>query len=153
KTHRFVALLGELFSAASAVTEFVSGIENVVRINLGEKTKRGRIDAYHGNALIEFEKSLRATEEHAKQQLRENRSGTRAREGTKRLRLVCIGYDGIFWKVFAPRLRAKASCDPEPDDVELEAIRTIVVSEATLGDFWIWLTGLLFRDSRTYPSA
>ncbi len=36
-------------------------MEKLIRINRVEGEKRGRADAYYGNVIIEFEKSLSAT--------------------------------------------------------------------------------------------
>src|ERR1044072_2331513 len=75
KTHRFSALIATLFPGTSVSTEFAAGIERFVRIDTASGEKRGRIDAYHGNAIIEFEKSLKATGSEAERQLREDTAG------------------------------------------------------------------------------
>ena len=41
KTHRFIALVAELFPGSSAVTRLAEGIERLVRIDTGEALKRG----------------------------------------------------------------------------------------------------------------
>jgi hypothetical protein len=57
KRHRFSALISELFPGSSAPTEFSAGVEKLVRVDtLGGETKRGFMDTYYGNAVIEFEK-------------------------------------------------------------------------------------------------
>src|SRR5215208_7820922 len=75
KTHRFSALVATLFPGTSASTEFAAGVEKMIRIDTSSGEKRGRIDAYHGNAIIEFEKSLKATGAEAERQLREYTAG------------------------------------------------------------------------------
>jgi hypothetical protein len=45
KTHRFSALISELFPGSSAPTEFAAGIEKLVRIDTQTGTKRGFVDA------------------------------------------------------------------------------------------------------------
>jgi hypothetical protein len=56
KTHRFSALISELFPGSTAPTEFAAGVEKLVRIDTaGGGSRRGFVDAYHGNAIIEFE--------------------------------------------------------------------------------------------------
>ena len=150
KTHRFSALIAEMFPGTSAATEFTAGVEKFVRIDTATGTKRGRIDAYHGNAVIEFERSLKATGDEAERQLREYTAGVWKKEG--RRQLVCVASDGIVWKTYRPRLTSEKATIT-PDDIELEPLRTLEVKEETLGDFWIWLTSLLFRPARTDPSA
>ncbi len=62
KTHRFAALIGELFPKSSASATFAKGVEKVIRIDTAAgKKKHGFIDSYYGNAVIEFENSLKAT--------------------------------------------------------------------------------------------
>jgi hypothetical protein len=39
-----------------------------------------------------------------------------------------------------------------PENVELQELRVLVLTEESLADFWLWLTSLLFRPSRTEPS-
>ena len=151
KTHRFSALIAEMFPGSSAATEFTAGVEKFVRIDTGSGIKRGRIDAYHGNAVIEFEKSLKATGDEAERQLREYTAGVWKKEG--RRQLICVASDGILWKTYRPRPVSEKKTTFTPKDIVLEPLRTIEVKEETLGDFWIWITSLLFRPSRTVPSA
>lgn len=155
KTHRFAALVSELFPGSNAIRELVAGIEKRVRIVSPAGSTRGRINSYYGNAVIEFENSLKATEEIALRQLREYTLGLWAAEKGKHRPLVCIASDGVVWKVFVPGLKAGQKGKPTSAAVELELLRTITVSDdsASLHDFWIWLTSLLFRASRTDPSA
>jgi hypothetical protein len=152
KTHRFSALISALFPGSSAPTEFAAGVEKLVRVDtLGGGTKRGFVDAYHGNAVIEFENSLKATEAHALDQLREYTSGLWNSEGRGRRQLVCVLSDGVTWKTYRPTTTTKGRLTPE--DVRLQELRVLILTEDTLADFWLWLTSLLFRPSRTEPTA
>ncbi|HKI24731.1 MAG TPA: N-6 DNA methylase [Candidatus Sulfotelmatobacter sp.] len=154
KTSRFNALIGELFPGTKAVTEYPRGVEKVIRIDqaAGEKEKRGRADAYYGNAIIEFEKSLSATLEEAKRQLCEYVAGTWQKEGKKSLRpLLAIASDGIRWISYRPVLPDGA--EPTPDTVVLDELRDFKVAEDTLGEFWLWLTSLLFRPQQVEATA
>lgn len=60
KRSRFAALIAELFPGTIAVTEYSRGVEKLIRISRPSGEKRGHADAYYGNAIIEFEKSLSA---------------------------------------------------------------------------------------------
>lgn len=101
--------------------------------------------------MIEFERSLKATGDEAERQLREYTAGVWKKEG--RRQLICVASDGILWKTYRPRPLPEKKTTYTPKDVVLEPLRTIEVREETLGDFWIWLTSLLFRPARTDPSA
>jgi SAM-dependent methyltransferase len=149
KTHRFAALIGELFPATPVTMAFAASIEKLVRIDTSRGPKRGRIDSYYGNAVIEFENSLRATGAEAERQLREYVAGVWSKEGTSRP-LIALASDGIAWKTYLPRL--VPGRQPKPEHVELEELRTLVVSEPTLADFWLWLTSLLFRPQSIPPT-
>jgi len=127
------------------MTEFSQGVEKVVRVDTAEGEKRRRIDAYYGNAVIEFENSLKVTGKEAERQLREYTSGLRAKEGTNRRHIVAIASDGILWKVYRTRLREDFSGKPKPADIILELTQEFSLSEKNLDFFWMWLTTLLFR--------
>lgn len=151
KTHRFIALLDTLFRDASLVSAFTRGVEHAIRIDTSAGTKRGRVDAYYGHAVIEFENSLRATGDHAKDQLREYVSGIWKKEGMRPL--LAIASDGIAWRTYRPYLTRTSKGGPSADDVKLECLREIALSEKTFADFWIWLTSILYRPQQLTPTV
>ncbi len=153
KTHHFVGLVSQLFPGTTAPIEVASGIEKLVRIETNAGIKRGRIDLYHGNAVIEFENSLKATGDEAERQLAEYTAGLWSKEGKNPRPLLCVASDGIVWKTYRPRLKPGVSGRPKPSDVVLEHLRKIILTRDTVSDFWIWLTSLLFRQQRTDPSV
>lgn len=153
KTHRFSAVIGELFPGTSASTDFAAGVEKIIRIDTTAGKKTGRIDSYYGNAVIEFENSLKATAKEAERQLRAYVSGVWAKEGTPTRPLIAIASDGLSWKIYRPNLVSKTKGKPKAEDIGLEELREITLSEKTLADFWVWLTSLLFRPERTIPTA
>jgi len=61
KRARFAAVVGELFPGSYAVSEFARGVEKLIRVKTSVGHKRRFVDAYYGNAIIEFERSLNAT--------------------------------------------------------------------------------------------
>lgn len=152
KRSRFAALIAELFPGTIAVTEYSRGIEKLIRIERTnvEKEKKGRADAYYGNAIIEFEKSLSATLTEAESQLREYVAGTWQKEKTHRS-LLAIASDGINWNIYRPVLPAGEK--PTPENVTLEELRPFKLGEDSLGAFWLWLTSLLFRPQQIEPTA
>jgi type I restriction-modification system DNA methylase subunit len=152
KTSRFNALIGELFPGTKAIAEYSRNVERLIRIDQATGQKKGRADAYYGNAIIEFEKSLSATLEEAKRQLCEYVAGTWQKENRKSLRpLLAIASDGIRWISYRPVLPEGA--EPTPENVVLDELRDFKVAEDTLGEFWLWLTSLLFRDQQVEPTA
>ncbi len=152
KTHRFMALIAELFPGSTAVIEFAGGIEKLIRIETDRGQRHRRIDAYHGNAVIEFENSLRATEAEAKRQLREYTAGLWARTSGPARSLLCVASDGVVWKTFRPTLRTGVRGTLTERHIELESLRELTLTEQTIREFWIWITGFLFRPARLEPS-
>jgi hypothetical protein len=102
KTHRFAALLGELFPGTKVATEFAEGTEKLIRVDTSTGEKRRRIDAYYGNAIIEFEADLEVTGKEAERQLREYTTGVWNKEGKNRRHLIPIASDGLTWKTYRP---------------------------------------------------
>src|SRR6266550_2729116 len=101
KRSRFAGLIAELFPGTKAITEYSRGVEKLIRIDQPKGEKRGRADAYYGNAIIEFEKSLSSTLEEAKTQLCEYVAGTWQKDKSHRP-LLAIASDGINWIVYRP---------------------------------------------------
>lgn len=149
KTHLFAGLVGELFPDSGAVAEIAAGTEK--RIKIGNKL--GRADAYYKNSIIEFEKSLKATETTALKQLREYTAGEWKKATDNPRPIICIASDGVVWKVLRPSIRSGAKGTLVPDDIRLEELRALSLTEKTLREFWLWLTGFLFRESQTKPTA
>ena len=154
KTHRFSALVSELFPGSRVTFALARGIEKGLRIDTYRGTTRRRIDAYVGNAIIEFEDDLKATGSVAEEQLQEYVAGIRQAEGGAECRpLVAIASDGVTWRTYRPILLDGNADHIDPYAVALEPIRTLELTERSLDAFWLWLTGLLFRRSQTEPSA
>jgi type I restriction-modification system DNA methylase subunit len=150
KRSRFASLIAELFPGTLAVTEYSRGVEKLIRISRGSGEKRGRADAYYGNAIIEFEKSLSATLEEAKGQLQEYVAGTWQNDKARHS-LIAIACDGINWIIYRPTLMAGE--EPAPETVLLDELRDFKLAEDSLGAFWLWLTSILFRPQQIEPTA
>jgi hypothetical protein len=150
KRSRFMALIAELFPGTNAVTDSARGIEKLIRIQRPEGEKKGRADAYYGNAIIEFEKSLDKTLKEAEHQLCEYVAGTWQKEKSARP-MIAVASDGLNWIIYRPVLAAGAK--PTPSTVTLEEIRKLKVGEDSLSSFWLWMTSFLFRAQQIEPTA
>ncbi len=153
KTHRFVALVGQAFPGSAIIGKLTAGIEKAIRIQLPERAKKGHIDSYFGNAVIEFEYSIKATGKIAEQQLREYCSGVWAKEGRPHRPLLAVASDGAVWRTYRPSLPSNLEEPPKPGDVTLELLRELVVTDSNLFDFYLFLNTLLFRTGQVVPSA
>ena len=150
KRSRFSALIAELFPGSIAITEYSRGVEKLIRISRVSGQKKGHADAYYGNAIIEFEKSLTATLEEAEGQLKEYVAGTWQKDTTRRP-ILAIASDGINWRIY--RTSVVAGEDPAPETVILDELRDFKVTEDSLDAFWLWLTSFLFRPQQIEPTA
>src|SRR5712671_3114978 len=154
KSHRFSMLVSALFPGSKAISEVAGGIEKrLLRIDTASGTKRGRMDLYYGNAIIEFENSLKATGDEAERQLCEYTAGTWAKEGKRRRPLLCIASDGIVWKTYAPIMKGGADALVTAEAIELRPLREFTLTPESLHGFWIWLTTLLFRPGQMEPTT
>jgi type I restriction-modification system DNA methylase subunit len=153
RRQRFAALIAELFPGTYAVTEFARGVEKLIRIKAASGEKRGYADAYYGNAIVEFEKSLKATLHEAEEQLREYVSGSWPKPEENAGSMLAIASDGVQWRIYRPKLLQGAGRQPLPEHLELDLLRDFKLSEETLGDFWLWLTSILFRPQQIEPTA
>ncbi|HEY6347607.1 MAG TPA: N-6 DNA methylase [Bryobacteraceae bacterium] len=153
KTHRFVALVGSAFPGSAIISKVTAGIEKAVRVQLQDRPKRGRIDSYFGNAVIEFESSIKASGAVAEEQLREYCSGVWAKEGKPHRPLLAVATDGVVWRTYRPSLPLNLEESPKPGDVTLDRLRELTVTESNLFDFYLFLNTLLFRVGSVFPSA
>ena len=149
KTHRFIAMVAALFPGSDIVGIMTHGIEKTVRLG----KQRRRIDSYFGNALIEFEKNLDVSLATAENQLREQVAGIWNGEKGADRPLVAIASDGIRWECYRPRFKEIESLPFTETSVELEKFHSIRLDASNHSAFWLWLTGLLFREGSVRPDA
>src|SRR6185312_10809514 len=124
----------------------------LIRVRDVDGERRGYIDAYYCNAVIEFENSLKRSLHEAEEQLQHYISGIFNNSRTAGENPLAIATDGINWRIYAPRRRpGKGSLFPH--DVRLELLREFKLSGETLAEFWLWLTSLLFRGQQIEPTA
>lgn len=153
KTHRFMALVGQAFPGTAIISKVTAGIEKAIRVELQEGAKRGRIDSYFGNAVIEFESSIKATGRIAEEQLRGYCAGIWAKEGKPYRPLLAVASDGVVWRTYRPILPSNLEESPKASDVTLDRLRELTVTEPSLFDFYLFLNTLLFRVGSVFPSA
>lgn len=149
KRQAFMGLVGQLFPASDITMKLAGGMEKAVRISKGRRV----IDSYFGNAVIEFEKDLDVSLETAVAQLREQAAGLWNGEEDPARGLLCIASDGLRWETYQAVADVPIVGKFSPDDVHLEHLQSIRLAPDNLSTFWLWLTGLLFRDAQILPNA
>ncbi len=150
KRQRFVIMVGEMFPGSKAILSIPAGAEKVVRLN---DRRLRRIDAYHGNAVIEFEKNLDVSLKTAEGQLREQVAGLWNGGESPERPLAAIATDCLTWRTYRPRLIGQKTKGFAAEDVELEPFQAFSLARDSLHAFWLWLTSLLFRDQSIRPDA
>lgn len=156
KKERLIVLLKDLFpgSAAQAlIRDFVAGAERgVANIQRATGTGRGQADTQYHSIIIEFEKDLRRTGEHAKDQLREYLSGNW--NSSVRLEFTLIASDCLTWKVYAPdfeslitleSLRAQDIALEETDGFSLAPCADMEKAQEQADALYFFLDRHLFR--------
>ena len=157
KRQRFIALLQSLFGAMKEakpiIEEFISGAEKkVTRINKpGKKSDYGRADTQYRSIIIEFEKDLEKTGEHAKGQLVEYFTGN-WNSGNK-YDFSLIASDCKVWKLYTAQVNMPDKGKSlAVEDVELIERETFVLTTDNLMDFFYFLDARLFNSEKIKPS-
>ena len=86
-------------------------------------------------------------------QLREQAAGLWNGEEDPDRGLLCIASDGLRWETYLAIQESGTKGRFRPEDVRLEPLQTLRLTPDALGSFWLWLTGLLFRDQQLLPTA
>jgi hypothetical protein len=130
RKEKFLILLKELFpTAVQEIMKYTDGAESPVRIQStgNEIIKTGSIDAFFGDLIIEFERSLPAKKSEAERQLSEYCAGLWNSEAAKR-QYICIATDGLAWYTYFPS--SSKEHDIRPEDVELTGKETLLLTDS-----------------------
>lgn len=151
KKEAFKDLLNRIYANEESYTKLIDrmtlGSEKAIfNIPKGDKNKTGRADTKYNQVIIEFEKDLRKTGEHAKEQLAEYFFGTYKSGGDYNLTLITT--DCITWKIFVPSFETFENINSiKLSEVKLEELKggTFVLSEHNGNDFFYFIDRYLFR--------
>ena len=127
RSDKFLLLLQALFpSSAEELSRYTDGIETSVSMPTSgaQIIRKGSIDAYYGDLVIEFERSLATKRGEAEGQLRGYCAGLWNGENPRRS-YICIASDGLQWITYHPR--AEKGADLQAEDVALEPRETLLV--------------------------
>jgi hypothetical protein len=147
-----VRLFDEDEEAQGVINAMSLGAERVVmRIPLPERIKTGRADTQYGNVIIEFEKDLAKTGDHAEEQLREYLAGNWNVGNDYAFTLIAT--DCIEWRILAPSYEDLVDTGVfQPDQVELTEVETFTLTEDNARDFYFFLDRFLFRTEPQRPT-
>lgn len=156
KKELFKTLLVRLFDKdpilASIINEIDTGAEKTIfNIPLEHRRKTGSADTQYRNVIIEFERDLKKTEEHAKEQLTEYLSGNWL--SGNNYEFILIATDCISWKVYYPDYEKLIDNDIiTTSDVKLEEKDAFVLTEKNGENFFFFIDHYLFRTQAQRPT-
>lgn len=153
KRETFVALAASGFSDTQLATRLALGAEHQVRFEKAGLVRRGAVDAFFGNLVIEFEKDLAKTGSHAREQLRDYVAGAWTEDGHRDRPYLAVATDGNAWEVFTV-----TAIDPDgPNSSENVSLRAVASAsfrtEADASDLRDFLNRVFFRESLIRPTA
>jgi len=156
KKELFLQYLTKVFvrdSAAQAlITQLSLGAERAIaNIMRGGELRRGRADTQTETVIIEWEKDLAKTGEHAREQLEEYLEGN-WRSGQE-YRFILIATDGHRWRIYAPDWsRLELGQFDLGGAFKLREVRKFDLTSDTVDAFPLFLDEVLFASSQKAPT-
>jgi hypothetical protein len=153
KKQRLVSLLNRLFSGNAAASEiidkFTIGAEKVV-FNVhrqGKASNYGRADTQYQRVIIEFEKDLKKTGAHAKEQLAEYISGNWNSGDSYNFTLITT--DCSEWRIYAPDIESFSGTEKlTAEKVVLIEKDGLILTESKAEEFYYFLDAHLFKSEK-----
>lgn len=147
----FIGLAASQFAETHFASDLAVGAEYRVEFKEGGVIRRGHIDSFFGNLIIEFEANLAKSLKHAVFQLRGYVAGAWTEDGSAERSYLAVASDGLAWEVYTPTL-----VDPyigiSTENVELKLNERFVL-EDNFEDFDRFLNRLFFRRMPINPTA
>lgn len=158
KKETFKDLLNRLYSGEKEIEKIIDKISggaeaSILNIPREDKLHRGSADTLYNRIIIEFERDLKQSLNHAKEQLAGYLLGQfNSGEGYN---FTLIATDCIVWKVFAPDIsqldRLETITEGELVLNEVESA-SIVLTEKNTEEFFYWIDRFLFREEKQRAS-
>lgn len=141
-------------TSVDEIAKYTDGAETSVPIQGtgNELIKSGRMDAYFGDLIIEFERSMPAHRDEAKRQLREYCAGLWNGEAVRR-HYICIATDGITWYTWSPHTGREGPIRPEDMDLKEKETLTLTGDPQSCADFFLFINRLFFREGQLKPTV
>ena len=155
KREAFLVLAANGFDDTDLANSLALGAEYTVHFSKAGLIRRGAIDTFFGNLIIEFEYVLEKTRAHALDQLRGYVAGAWTEDGNTDRPYLAVATDGLVWEIYAPFI-INGSKPAAADNVELDFIDgwrptgEALDDGQTLRDF---LNRLLFRKTLLAPTT
>jgi methylase of polypeptide subunit release factors len=156
KKEHFITLLSRLFdndpSLSVIIDEINKGAEHTVfKIPLENRIKTGAADTQFRNTIIEFERDLKRTELHAKEQLIEYFAGNW--NSGNIYDFLLIATDCITWKIYSPNYEKLIdTVNITIADVELEEKSSFILTDKNGEEFFFFIDHYFFRKQLQKPT-
>jgi len=140
KAHLFLELVRGTFKDVNVdcAESLFPDLERYVRYRRGAVVVRGRIDAFLGNLIVEFERDLDVRLEEAREQLKKYVAILWSREGRARVNYVTMASDGVKFRVYRPRTHIELEEPLEQDDIYLDEIDRMDLLKVGFRDAYLW---------------
>jgi methylase of polypeptide subunit release factors len=155
RSHRFSILLNDLFGVqARFIEDYVLGIERYVKVKQKDQIVSGRVDNLFGNLVIEFERDLPTMRGEAEEQLRRYIAVLWSEEPPgKRRPYLCLATDGVDFVVYSPVIPDHAKTDIQADEVALQLIEEVKLTEFDAAEVYFWLDRYFVRKELLAPKT
>lgn len=117
----FIVLATKEFNDLDLATKLALGAEHKVSFERQGVIRRGSVDAFFGNFIIEFKKDITKREAESLDQLRAYANGAWTEDGHSKRAYVAVLTDGARWRVFTP-LSSLPEGVPSADSIDLVEI-------------------------------
>lgn len=149
KKERFLTYVTKVFKNDDKVQDFVRGMAlgaetAIANITRDGRTARGRADSQTDTVIVEWERDLSKTEDHAKEQLREYLEGN-WRSGQE-YKFTLLSTDGIRWRRYAPDWSRVAMDDLLGRDFSLREVQKFNLGPNNFMEFPFFLDEVFFAD-------
>lgn len=149
KKERFLTYVTTVFRNDDRVQDFIRdmalGAEtSIANITRNGRLARGRADSQTDTVIIEWERDLSRTGDHAKDQLREYLEGN-WRSGQE-YKFTLLATDGVRWRRYAPDWSKLAMEDLMGRSFELREVQAFDLAPSNFGEFPFFLDEVLFAD-------
>lgn len=151
KKERFLTYVTSVFRSDEKVLDFIRdmalGAEtSVANITRDGRATRGRADSQTDTVIIEWERDLARTGDHAKNQLREYLEGN-WRSGQE-YKFTLLSTDGVHWRRYAPDWSLLAVDELMGRNFELREVQAFELAPTTFEEFPFFLDEVLFADEK-----
>jgi SAM-dependent methyltransferase len=149
KKERFLTYVTAVFRNDAKVQDFIREVAmgaetSVANITRDGRSARGRADSQTDTVIIEWERDLTKTGDHAKEQLKEYLEGN-WRSGQE-YKFTLLSTDGVRWRRYAPDWSRLSVDELMSHTFELREVQSFELAPSTFAEFPFFLDEVLFAD-------